>query len=189
GLRLNGIDNQAQMRSAVNTAVRANVNVFTVDARGLVAQPPLGDATQGSPGGQQMYSGQSQMAMVNNFQRSQDTLYSLAADTGGKALLDNNDLTRGVVQAQQATTSYYLVSYYSTNTTLDGKFRRIKISIKETNANLAYREGYYAGKEFGKFNASDKERQLEDALMMGDPVTELTIQMEFGYFQINGAEY
>ena len=36
---------------------------------------------------------------------------------------------------------------------------------------------------------ADKERQLEDALMLGDPVTELTIAMEINYFQLNRAEY
>ena len=75
-------------------------------------------------------------------------------------------------------------------TTLDGRFRRIKISVNpEMAANLDYRQGYYAGKQFGAFTAADKERQLEDALMLGDPVTELTIAMEINYFQLNRAEY
>jgi len=56
-------------------------------------------------------------------------------------------------------------------------------------AKLDYREGYYANKTFNKFTEADKERQLEDALMLGDPVTELTIAMELDYFQISGAEY
>jgi hypothetical protein len=42
---------------------------------------------------------------------------------------------------------------------------------------------------FNKFTDADKERQLEDALMLGDPVTELTIAMEIDYFQLNRAEY
>src|SRR6202042_897948 len=71
-----------------------------------------------------------------------------------------------------------------------GKFRRIKISLnQELSANLDYRQGYFAGKQFGKFTAADKDRQLEDALMLGDPVTELTIAMEINYFQLNRAEY
>jgi hypothetical protein len=59
----------------------------------------------------------------------------------------------------------------------------------ELAANLDYRQGYYAGKQFAAFTAADKERQLEDALMLGDPVTELTIAMEINYFQLNRAEY
>ena len=189
GLQLNGIDNQAQFQSTTNAAIRANVSFYPVDARGLVAQGPMGDATKGSPGGVGMYSGMSAMANTNNFQKSQDTLYALAADTGGKALLDNNDLSAGVVQAQNAITSYYIVGYYSANAAMDGRFRRIKITLADASLKLDYRQGYYAGKEFKKFTTVDKERQLIDALMLGDPITELTIAMEVNYFQLNSAEY
>jgi len=48
-LNLNGVDNQAQFAATTNEAIRANVAVFTVDARGLVATAPLGDASKGSP--------------------------------------------------------------------------------------------------------------------------------------------
>jgi uncharacterized protein (DUF39 family) len=51
GLRLNGIDNQAQFQATTNAAIRANVSFYPVDARGLVAQSPLGDATRGRRAG------------------------------------------------------------------------------------------------------------------------------------------
>jgi len=190
GLRLNGTDNQAQLRATINAAIRSNVAFFPVDARGLVATLPLGDATRPSPGGIGVFNGNMAMSSITNFQRSQDSLYALASDTGGKALLDNNDLAAGIVQAEQAITSYYVIGYYPSNTNLDGKFRRVKITLKETpTAKLDYRQGYYAGKTFNKFTAADKERQLEDALMLGDPITDLTIAMEVNYFQLNRAEY
>ena len=190
GLSLNGVDNQAQFQATTNAAIRANVSFYTIDARGLVAQAPLGDATRGSPGGLGMYSGASALAAAGNFQRTQDTLHALAADTGGKALLDNNDLSVGIVNAQKAISSYYIIGYYSANTNLDGKFRRIKVAYSgDTSAKLDYRQGYYAGKQFSKFTAVDKERQLQDALMLLDPITELTIATEVDYFQLNSAEY
>jgi VWFA-related protein len=190
GLNLNGLDNQAQLHATINAAVRAGVSFWPIDARGLVAQAPLGDATQGSPGGKGMYTGASALALNTRFQQSQDTLYALASDTGGKALLDNNDLSMGIVQAQKSVSSYYILGYYATNTALDGKFRRIKITLNGgVSATLDYRQGYFAGKIFGKFTTAEKERQLEDALMLGDPVTELTIAMEVDYFQLNHAEY
>jgi VWFA-related protein len=190
GLRLNGLDNQAQLHATTNAAIRAGVSFWPVDARGLVAQAPIGDATQGSPGGRGMYTGTAALAMTTNFQQTQDTLFALAADTGGKALLDNNDLAMGIVQAQKSVSSYYILGYYATNAALDGKFRRIKIALNGSlSATLDYRQGYFAGKTFGKFTTSEKERQLEDALMLGDPVTELTIAMEIDYFQLNRAEY
>ena len=190
GLRLNGIDNQAQFHATVDAAIRAGVSFWPIDARGLVAQAPLGDATQGSPGNIGMYSGASALAVTTNFERSQDALYALAGDTGGKALLDYNDLTKGIVEAQQAVSSYYILGYYTSNAAQDGKFRRVKLSLNANlTTNLAYRQGYYAGKTFNKFTTADKERQLEDALMLDDPITELTIAMEVDYFQLNRAEY
>jgi len=190
GMRLNGIDNQAQLHATVDEAIRAGVTFWTIDARGLVAAAPLGDATQGSQGNSGMYTGAAALAVRNNFQQSQDTLYTLASDTGGKAFLDNNDLAGGIVQAQRSISDYYVVGYYTTNSVKNGRFRHIKISLTgNPDAALNYRQGYYADKEFSKFTAVDKERQLEDALMLEDPITDLTIAMEIDYFQLNRAEY
>jgi len=190
GLRMNGSDNQAQLRATVNAAIRSGVSFWPVDARGLVADAPMGDATRGSQGGLAMYTGGAAMSAMSNFQRSQDSLWSLAADTGGKAMLDNNDLAAGIVQAQKSVPSYYVLGYYTSNAALDGKFRKIKITLNSnTTASLDYRQGYFAGKQFKNFTTVDKERQLEEALMLGDPVTELTIAMELDYFQLNRAEY
>ena len=190
GLRLNGTDNQAQLRATVNAAIRSNVAIHPIDARGLVATPPLGDATRPSPGGIGMFTGRLADVVVNNFQRSQDTLYALAKDTGGKAMFDYNDLSLGIVQAAESMTSYYIIGYYSTHTAEDGKFRRVKVSLNGgLAAELSYRQGYFADKEFAKFTTADKERQLEDALMLENPITEITIAMEVNYFQLNRAEY
>jgi VWFA-related protein len=190
GLRLNGLDNQAQLQATIDAAIRADVSFWPIDARGLVAQAPLGDATEGSPGNTGMYSGTAAQAVTTNFQLSQDTLYALAGDTGGKALLDYNDLTKGIVEAQRSISSYYILGYYSSDPAEDGKFRRIQVSLNSnSSARLSFRHGYYASKKFNKFSGADKERQLEDALMLEDPMTDLTIAMELDYFQLNRAEY
>ena len=190
GLRLNGINNQAQLHATVDAAIKAGVSFWPIDARGLVAEAPLGDATQGSQGNANIYTGAAANATTINFQYSQDTLYALAGDTGGKALFDANDLDRGIVQAQQAISDYYVIGYYTTNAARNGKFRRVKVALaQKMEAKLDYRQGYYADKEFISSPAVDKERQLEDALMLEDPITELSIAMEIDYFQLNRAEY
>ncbi len=190
GLRLNGLDNQAQLHATIDEAIRSGVSFWPIDARGLVAAAPLGNATQGSPGGVAMYSGAAAFALENNLQRSQDTLYALAKGTGGKALFDYNNLAKGIGQAEQAVSGYYMLGYYPSNTTANGKFRRIKISLADNlAARLDYRHGYYAPKTFRRFTPTDKERQLEDALMLPDPITDLTLAMEIDYFQLNRAEY
>jgi VWFA-related protein len=191
GLTLSGMDNQAQLHATEQAALRAGVAIWSIDARGLVANGPMGDATHGSPGGSSMYTGGAAMAQVSRLEQSQDTLYELAGDTGGKALLDYNDLSLGIVNAQKSVTNYYILGYYTKNYALDGKFRKVKVTVNPPveAASVDFRQGYYGDKEWGHYTTADKERQLEDALMQGDPYTELTVAMEINYFQLNKAEY
>jgi VWFA-related protein len=191
GMTLNGLDNQAQLHATEEAALKAGVSIWAIDARGLVAGGPMGDSSHGSPGGASMYTGGAAMAMTSRLEQSQDTMYALAGDTGGKALLDYNDLTLGIVQAQKSVSNYYILGYYTHNYALNGKFRKVKVVVNPpvTEATLDYRQGYFGDKEWGKYTTADKERQLEDALMQGDPWTEITVAMEINYFQLNKAEY
>jgi VWFA-related protein len=190
GLQLNGVDNQAQLHATENACLKAGVQIWPIDSRGLVATPPMGDLSQRGPSGNGIFTGQSAMAFSTRLAQTQDTLYALAADTGGKALLDNNDLEKGLLNAEKSLSSYYILGYYSKNTNLDGKYRKIKITVgADLSAKLDYRLGYYGNKTYNKFTTADKERQLEDALMQGDPITELTIAVEMDFFELNRAEY
>lgn len=194
GIPKNGIDNQSQLRAAVNAAVRANVAIYSVDSRGLVASAPSGDATQQSSRGTGNFTGTNQNARIASQQDTQETIATLAADTGGKVMLDNNDLTLGFKAAQSDLSSYYIVGYYSSNSTPDGKYRHIKVKL--SNAQMAsntkpleYKEGYYANKVFQKFTAADKEQQLQEALTLGDPLSDLPLALEADYFRVAQNRY
>jgi VWFA-related protein len=190
GLRLNGTDNMAQLRATVNAAVRSNVTINPIDARGLVASAPLGDATRPSPGGIGMFNGVIAQSAIARGLQSQDVLYALAKDTGGRAMFDNNDLSLGIAQAADAVTGYYILGYYTTNVAKDGRYRRVVVKLASgLSGELSYRSGYYGEKEFGKFNHAEKERQLADALKLDDPITDIPMAAEVNYFQINSAEY
>jgi len=121
----------------------------------------------------------------------QETLVTLAADTGGKAFLDSNDLAGEIAQARDDVHSYYILGFYSTNEKEDGKFRRIQVKMQKPGlqAKLDYRDGYYANKTFKKFTESDKESQLQEALMLGDPLTDLPISFEADYFRLGLQTY
>jgi len=189
GLQLNGVDNQAQLHATENAALRSNVSFWPIDARGLVAVPPMGDASMRSASTAGLLNGGAMNAFSGRLQQTQDTLWTLASDTGGKALLDNNDLGKGIVNAERSMSSYYIIGYNTTNLNLDGKFRKIKITLNNGLTASNYRQGYYGDKDYTKFTTADKERQLEDALMAGDPITDLTIAMELDFFELNRAEY
>ena len=166
-----GAENFAQLQSTINAAVRSNVSYYPIDVRGLQALPPGGSASQaGSGGGTGVFTGQTQRGQRDRQNTEQDTLYALASDTGGKALFDSNDLTMGMRQAQQDLQSYYTLGFYSTNEARDGRFRKVEVKLAGVpNAKLDYRTGYYGEKEWNALNSDGQERQLQEALMLGDP--------------------
>jgi VWFA-related protein len=190
GVNKTGIDNQAQLEATINAAVKANVAVYPIDARGLMADPPGGDASHAASRGTGIYNGSAynqQRATIND---SQETLYTLAADTGGKAFFDSNDIAAGIVQAQQQMRSYYLLGYYTTNPAQDGKYRKITVKLNNLmSAKLEHRKGYYASKVWGKLNGQEKEQQLKEALSAGDPATDLPLALQVNYFRVAPTTY
>jgi len=190
GATKTGMDNESQMRAAINAAIRANVSLYPVDVRGLIATPAAGTASARSPRGNAIYTGAGQTRNMRAQNDSQETLYTLAADTGGKALLDDNDLTLGIKQAQQDIQSYYVLGYYSSDERRNGQFRRVEVKlVPAVEAKLDYRAGYFADKDFRAFNSYDRERQLQDALTLGDPITGLPIALEVDYFRLDKERY
>jgi VWFA-related protein len=190
GVTRTGVDNDSQLRATINAAVRANVSLYPIDARGLVAVPPAGAASAPSPRGTGIYTGQTQASTLQGVRDKQETLYTLAADTGGKAFLDSNDLILGIVQAQKDIQSYYALGYYSTDERRDGQFRKVEVKLlNKIQAKVDYRSGYYADKDFRAFNSYDKEKQLQDALLLGDPITKLPIALEVNYFRLAKDRY
>ena len=190
GVSKTGIENQAQLEASINAAVKANVSIFPIDARGLMADPPGGGASKAASRGTGIFNGSaynSQRAAIND---SQETLATLASDTGGKAFMDANDLSLGLVEAQKEYRSYYILGYYTTNDKTDGKYRRITVKLNSgLSAKLEFRQGYYADKVWGKFNAQDKEQKLQEALAAGDPVTDIPIAVEVDYFRVSPTAY
>jgi hypothetical protein len=155
----------------------------------LLAAPPGGDASKAAPRGTGIYSGHAQNQERARINDQQETLSTLAADTGGKMFIDNNELSLGIVQAQKEIRSYYVVGYYSSNNASDGRFRRIQVKVNSPNARLEHRQGYYAEKVWGILNAADKEQQLTDAMTAGDPSTALPLALEINYFRVAPNSY
>jgi VWFA-related protein len=190
GVSKTGIENQAQLEASINAAVKANVAIYPFDARGLMADPPGGGASKGSSRGSGLFSGSVQNAQRASINNSQETLASLAADTGGKAFLDTNDLAAGITQIQQEHRSYYILGYYTTNDKSDGKYRRIAVKLNGSlTARLEHRQGYFAEKVWGKFSGQEKDQMLKEALAAGDPQTDLPLALEVDYFRVSPAAY
>ena len=108
-----GADNQVELRAAIDRAVKANLSVYPVDARGLEAVVPGGDARQASASGSDVFSGRGMTRQLDQQLASQDTLASLASDTGGRAFMDANDFAGVYERVVEDSSAYYVLGYTS----------------------------------------------------------------------------
>ena len=183
GITRTGQENQATLRAATDAANQADVSLYTMDARGLAALPPGGDASSSSPSGTAIYSGSAVASQVSSLQGSRETLASLATDTGGRTFYDLNDFTPAFEEVQKENSSYYLIGYAPTNTRSDGRFRHIRVEVARPGLKVQARPGYFAPKNFRQFTRQDKELQLQQVMDLDVPFVDLPFVVETAYFR------
>ncbi len=101
GITQTGEDNRSQLQITTNAANRANVSVYSMDSRGLMAETPGGDASSGAASSQSMFSGASVFHAADTREDSRDTLATLATDTGGRSFFDLGDLGEGFQRSRK----------------------------------------------------------------------------------------
>jgi VWFA-related protein len=129
------IDHDVEFRQLLQRANRANVSFYPIDARGLIVfDTPI---EWGVP------------PYVDNawLRKRQDDLRMMADQTDGDAVLDVANVSGAMKKIFADVGSYYLMSYYSTNQRLDGRFRRIRVEVKRDDVNVRARPGYLAPTE------------------------------------------
>jgi VWFA-related protein len=189
GMNQSGTDNQVQLRRTIDRANRANVSLYAADMRGLQALPPGGDATTGSIRGQSAFSGQSTRNQIDKLSTTQETLTTMAEDTGGRAFFDSNTFGQVFDKVVNDTSAYYVLGYSSSNPSRDGRFRRIKVKLKRNDYKLEYRSGYYAGRDFAHSTKDDREQQLQDQLTSDLSSTDLSAYVATSFFRIGDNRY
>jgi VWFA-related protein len=126
-------DHERDFRNLLDDANRANVSFYPLDPRGLVVFD------------QSLASGFiDAVADARNLNARLDSLQTLAGATDGIAIVNSNDIDRGLRRVVDDLSSYYLLGYYSTNPKTDGGFRAIKVRVKRSGVDLRYRRGYRA---------------------------------------------
>jgi VWFA-related protein len=191
GITQTGEENRSAVQAATDAANRANVTLYQADARGLMTDVPGGDASVGASKGNASFNGSTVLAQQSARHASRDTLYTLAADTGGRTFFDLNDFSGIFKQVQDDTTGYYMLSYFSSNTARDGRYRQVKVKLVglPSGTHIKHRPGYYAPKDFGIFNTQDREKQLDSAMATEAAMVDLPIAVDTGAFRVAGGEY
>jgi VWFA-related protein len=190
GMERSGSDNQVELRKAVNAAVRANVSIYPVDARGLQAVVPGGGARSASRGGVGAFSGQAVTQQFTQLAAQQETLQSLASDTGGTAFVDTNDFGQAFERVAKDISAYYILGFASTNPLKDGRFRKITVRLRSRKGlKLEAREGYYADRDFAHTARTDREVLLQEQLAAALPATDVPVFLSSGWFRLAGDRY
>ena len=137
------------MRDAVAAAARANVNIFTVDPRGLVGltseyiELNQSNADLFNIGARDpRYGMQPQTALLAEMRLTQDSLRTLSEETGGLASIDTNSFSTAFNRIVQANSLYYMLGYYPPNHPNDGKFHKIDVRLKRPGLRVVARRGY-----------------------------------------------
>jgi VWFA-related protein len=128
-------DMMSDLKMVIDLANRYNVAIYPVDPRGLA--PFEFDL---STAGQAAVSLSNNTKMLDN---TIDTLRILADETDGRALVNTNDMDRGLKQIVRDTSAYYLIGYTSAVQT-DGKFHKIDVRLKRPGLQVRARPGYLA---------------------------------------------
>lgn len=122
-----------QVTDAAHAMSDANVAIYPVDARGLVAQ------SLDQPG--VLFAKHKPGAPVAS---TLDTMQALARGTGGVAFYNTNNLGGAIRRAIDDSALTYELTYYPTNEKWDAKFREIKVEVQRPALHLRYRNGYFA---------------------------------------------
>jgi VWFA-related protein len=122
----------SQMRDVYDAANRNNAAIYALDPRGLAVGEFGIEENIGFK--------QDQKAL----QVSQDTLRILANETDGRAIVNRNDLEKGLAQVVRDSSAYYLLGYNSSQAPNDGKFHEIKVRLKRPGVQVRARKGYWA---------------------------------------------
>jgi len=130
-------DKVPELRQAVGQAARAGARFYTIDARGL---------NKGSAGSDIIDQpvAVSPIGATPKFDTQADGITSLAVDTGGFAVRNENNFGRALDEIQLDSATYYVVSYVPANTAFDGKYRTIDVAVGRPGVKVRSRRGYLA---------------------------------------------
>lgn len=133
------------VRDAIGAATRANVAIYAIDPRGLT-NPDAGltefavNPAADEPGLGDLGS----RSIAREFRQSQESLRMVSQETGGFAVLNQNDFNSAFQRIVRDNSTYYVLGYYSTNERRDGRFRSITVRVKRPGLTVRARRGYVA---------------------------------------------
>ena len=172
----NGFQTQGRvmdfMKVLVDAANRAAVTFYTIDPRGLQYTGPTAADSIGDTSPDAM--NRVMQSRSDQLHDTQEGLQYLAAETGGFAVINNNDISAGVRRVIQDQ-SYYLVAYEPEGDTFDPKkrkFNQLSVKVLRPGLHVRYRSGF--------FNVTDRNNTAAAAPQNGVQALQQALVSPFG---------
>ena len=171
----------------IDKALRAQVVVSTLNARGLYAVDPLGDITKRIQTTQNISINKVQYDIASNYAQ-EFVLRDLADGTGGTYYHNSNDLYAGMQRIAATPEFYYVLGFSPLNLKLDGHFHKLKVEVKNPpKLSIQARQGYYAPKHAAD-PAEAAKQEIEDALFSQEELHDLPIDLHTQFFKASDTE-
>jgi VWFA-related protein len=119
----------SEMSYLTRAANRANASIYTIDPRGLVGGPDLDETVD-------------MVEWQDYVRKSQDSLRVLAEQTGGIAVVNQNDFDKALKRIDNETSDYYVIGYYSSNPDPTKRRRTIDVKVNRQDVNVQHRTEY-----------------------------------------------
>lgn len=105
------------------------------------------------------------------------TMEEVAAETGGKAYTNQNEVRLGITLAVSDEKASYTLGYYPDNKKWDGKYRKVKVNVRQGDTQVRYRKGYFAI-EPGQIKNYNYEQDVAAALQVNAPATQVSFMAQ-----------
>jgi len=163
----------------------ANIAVYPVDARGLLARSVATELVPGTADADEVAGAAGQWDNMPG-QSSQPigiaTMQKLANETGGQAFVNTNDITGAIRKAVEDSQVTYTLGFYIKSDSLDGKFHELKVESKRKGLTIRSPKGYFA---FPDTQATKNEDQFRLVSAVQSPIESSSIPLTATVDRVN----
>jgi VWFA-related protein len=163
-------DVQRELQAVIASATRANVSIYSVDPRGVTSGMEDAIEISGFPADGSISS----TRLMDELRYEHDSLRVVSEETGGFAILNQNDFRNAFSRILDDNSSYYVLGYYPSNEKRDGRFRNVQVRLLKPGLQVRHRKGYVAptsGKKESAAKGTGAERTSPELLdAMESPV-------------------
>jgi VWFA-related protein len=180
------IDHRTDEGDLMDRAIRANVTISSLDARGLYVVIPGGDAS--TPSGPNAGSAIKAQYALESASADADVMAELADATGGTFFHNDNGLAEGFKQIAAQPEFLYVLGFSPQNLKFDGSFHQLKVSLtKEARASIAgaqlqARRGYFVQRH-AIDPAEEAKQAIEEAFFSRDEIHDLPVELHTQFFK------